>query len=118
VMRDARAFARLFGWRTMARPQADALKRTFLAKEAEALQAQSVPVHVRAAAAAGQFARISNPLAVEHALLILHYLDDAALVKRLSAFQLCDEAGAVVPIHWTTPPKRMRREKLPADLVQ
>lgn len=114
IITNTKAFARIFGWRNFLHHEADILKRLFLENEAEILKIASNAVHVEAAARAGQFTRISNALAIEHALTIKPYVD-GVLERRLMSFELCGEAGAFAPYHWTVAADK-KRETLPKNL--
>ena len=101
VVTNPSAFARIFGWRNLSHHEANALKILFLEKEAAFLVAEADAVHVVAAARARQFTRISNVLAIRHALAIRPYVDDL-LARRLMSFELCGDVGTFAPHHWTS----------------
>jgi hypothetical protein len=102
-VRNPRRFARLFGWRDFSHAEAAVLLRVFLYENAGQLAALSSAAHVVAAARTRQFGRIPNALATEHMLLIRKHVRGTRW-RRLSAFEMLEEAGEVAPYHWTQAP--------------
>jgi hypothetical protein len=98
-VRNRRALARLFGWRDIDEIEAAVLTELFLSRERDKLMNKSNVMHVEAAARAGYLDRISNQLAITHALSIMKYVKGQNL-RRLMAFEIFSETGKDAPYHW------------------
>lgn len=114
---DRRAFAGIFGLRDLRANCDTEYKSLFLRTHRELLLSCVEDAHVHAAASSQQFQRISNELASRHALLIMPFVNDDEIARRLGLFQLCDGADVAADFHWTARPPRLFNEALPLNMA-